>query len=175
MASPRPRRPPATRTAGPTSLRDMAGRCPVGRCRLTRRPSGFTVSGATRGILTCGARTGIPPGLKRRQKGRHGRVASTINRSTGVATIAAIHSSTLWPATTWSAGAAPWVASRPPATTPLWSRFSASCERTCSVAAAGKPASTCASRSLPGPKRTYHRRRRQVALGRLPPSDSKQS
>jgi len=53
---------------------------------------------------------------------------------------------------------------------PLWSPSSPCCRRTSWAATAGTPATSYAWRSSPG-SRTYHRRRRPRALGRLAPTE----
>ena len=55
-------------------------------------------------------------------------------------------------------------------TTRLWRASLRSCNATCSTANAGTPVNSFGSRSSRGSNgRTYHRRRRQVRLGRLTP------
>jgi len=62
-----------------------------------------------------------------------------------------------------------WVAWGPVQTTPRWSRSSRCSRRTCSTVIDGAADRSCGWRSLHGSERTYHRRRRQRALGKLTP------
>ena len=70
------------------------------------------------------------------------------------------------PATAWSAR---WAGSAPPATTPPWSRSSPCCRRTSSTAARWATRDELRIAIVTWIERTYHRRRRQAALGRLTP------
>ncbi len=96
-----------------------------------------------------------------RRRRRLHRCTPTADRSS-----AAGSSSAPCTATAWSAR---WAESAPPATTPPWNRSSRCCRRTSSTAARWDTREELRIAIVTWIERTYHRRRRQAALGRLTP------